>query len=332
MLRRSTLFRKKAKTINLESVLLSTDTGPGSKHILESDDPEPNIDSNWSWPFCQQFTSLRYDKTLGLPNKRNPIKSSQVFANMPFTYDTFKLTQSGGDSSPFKINETVKKLGYEYDAEKNYVMLNELLLRTIGDAIKEELFSISKAEKTIDLVAHKFLAVCGFDENPFKIAAEANTIVPLFSELTKAESDAYGVMTSNDDLVLVFRCKAADGPLAGIGWCGGYLGQVTFDMLRTLCKNANFKGTVRNVFAIRVINYEVTMFRINPSRKILDTFIATKQIPHPKLELMCNIKDPVNNRGLSLLDPKQRKEAVRIMTNIRQFIIEEEKEKSSRKK
>jgi hypothetical protein len=62
-------------------------------------------------------------------------------------------------------------------------------------------------------------------------------------------------------------------------------------------------------------------FRLDPSKKQLATLVGSRDLPRKKLELLCTLQDPRASRGWSLIDKGERLEALRMMADIRRFLL-----------
>jgi hypothetical protein len=129
-------------------------------------------------------------------------------------------------------------------------------------------------------------------------------------------------VTRNNDLVLVFGDKSLkEGQVLAKQ---GHLGQIVGELLQMLSLNRE-KKKFHSVFAVRFINYRVTAFRVVPTRATLTTLCDTVNIPKTALQLLCSEATPKTSPGLSLIDPKERVQALQIMADIREFILKDTK-------
>jgi hypothetical protein len=101
----------------------------------------------------------------------------------------------------------------------------------------------------------------------------------------------------------------------------GHLGQIVGTLLQLLSVN-RVNGVLRNVFAVRFINYHVTAFRVDVGKATLKSLVETRRLPRKKLRLLCSDAAPTTNRGLSLIDPIERGKALQLMADIRNFIVD----------
>jgi hypothetical protein len=165
-------------------------------------------------------------------------------------------------------------------------------------------------EKKIDECAHHFLQLCGFDNSPFSITAEGDDF-KIFGKMCHSDGDHYVVVTPNNDLVLVFEDKSLKKweVLAK----QGHLGQIVGELLQMLSLNRGNKK-FHSIFAVRFINYRVTAFRVEPDKATLNTLCGTRKVPTTKLQLLCNEATPKISPGLSLIDPKERLQALQIVS------------------
>ena len=192
---------------------------------------------------------------------------------------------------------------------------NQRMVDQLGRARRKEK-SKTRRERTIDYCAEFFLILCGYADSPFSITAQGDNF-KIFGKTCRGIGDRYVVVTPSNDLVLVFEDNSLEeGKVIGKQ---GHLGQIVAELLKLLSMNGDTK-TFRSVLAVRLVNYHVTAFRVDPSLETLSTLCDTDKVPTTKLELMCNVATPGTSLGLSLIDPTQRLTALRTMADMRQFI------------
>jgi hypothetical protein len=66
----------------------------------------------------------------------------------------------------------------------------------------------------------------------------------------------------------------------------------------------------------------VTAFRVDADKPTLDTLVETTNLPAKKLKLLCSVKHPETDRGLSLIDNKERGRAMQLLAAIRKRILQ----------
>jgi hypothetical protein len=177
--------------------------------------------------------------------------------------------------------------------------------------------SQTRHEKKIDQCAEFFLILCGFADSPFEITAEGEDF-KIFGKMCHSDGDHYVVVTPNNDLVLVFEDKSLkEGQVLAKQ---GHLGQIVGELLQMLSLNRD-NNKFRNVFAVRFVNYRVTAFRVYPVLTTLNTLRETNKVPTRKLKLLSTEANPEISLGLSLIDAKERLQALQIMADIRRFIL-----------
>jgi hypothetical protein len=281
--------------------------------------------SNWTWGFCDQFVDIVHHPTLSLSTGSPLYPSAEVFGRL-FVDDEI-LQVPPKDEFVYahcNIEGVMKNMGLQTMADgspnPNILKDNQDMVNRLSRARREEL-SRNRHEKTIDLCAQRFLMLCGFNDSPFSIEAAGDKF-KIFGKMCYSDSEFFVVMTPNDDLVLVFEDKSL--PLKKVIKKKGHLGQIVGELLQLLSMNRS-KKVFRKVFAVRFIDYRVTAFRIDPEKSTLDTLCATKKVPKKKLQLLCNVENPMTNPGLSLIDSKERVDALHLMANMRQFILNNEK-------
>jgi hypothetical protein len=194
------------------------------------------------------------------------------------------------------------------------------MVNQLGRARIEELSSTRK-EKKIDQCVEHFLILCGFNSSPFAITAEGADF-NIFGMKCHSDGDHYVVVTPSNDLVLVFEDKSLmqDEVIKQ----HGHLGQIVGELLQLLSINRD-NNVVRSVFAVRLINYCVTVFRLDVDQPTLKGLVESRRVPLTKLQLLCSDATPTKNRGLSLADPTERVKALQIMADIRNFIVSTKK-------
>jgi hypothetical protein len=193
---------------------------------------------------------------------------------------------------------------------------NQQLVGQLARARREEL-SATRRERTIDQCAQHLLQLCGFDSSPFSIKAEGDDF-KIFGKTCHSDGDHYVVVTPSNDLVLVFEDKSLK--VGAVVKQHGHLGQIVGELLQLLSLNRVNK-VFRNVFAVRFINYYVTAFRLEVSERTLHGLVTTRAVPPKKLQLLCSDAAATKNRGLSLIDRTQRREALQLMADIRNYIV-----------
>jgi hypothetical protein len=214
----------------------------------------------------------------------------------------------------------MKGMGYQVtmkDLPRDLFLVdNQRMVDQLADARREEK-SPKRYEKKIDQCAEFFLILCGFANSPFSITAEGADF-KIFGKMCHSDGDYFVVVTPNNDLVLVFEDKSLkeEEVLAK----QGHLGQIVGELLQILSLNRDNKK-FHSVFAVRFINYRVTAFRVNPDKATLNALCDTRKVPTTKLELLCSEATPKISPGLSLIDQKERVQALQLMADIRQFIL-----------
>jgi hypothetical protein len=193
------------------------------------------------------------------------------------------------------------------------------MVEALACARREELAK-SRYEKKIDECAHWFLVLNGFADDPFTLTPQASDFT-IFGKMCYSSADAYVVVSSTNDLVLVFEDKSL--PQGSCITHQGHLGQIIGELLQMLSRNRDGK-VFRTVFAVRLVNYFVTTFRVDVDKQTLETLVQTDFVPKNKLRLHCSDPSPQTNRGLSLIDAAERARAVQLMASMRQFIIDAE--------
>lgn len=295
--------------------------------------------SKWKWnPFCTQFAKLQHSPKLSLRRARTMEPDMQVFSKLDI--DEYTLLHPPSGSFPYDhchIENAMNSLGHrrqhnglETPRFDSILKNNKRMVDQLAASLQQEHFTDSTQEKKIDECSHQFLELCGFADEPFKITSESKGF-QIFRRECKAVADQYVVLSQNRDLVLIFEDKAFrsgkkkniikghDDPHVKEQ---GHLGQITGELLQCLSLN-RVKKVYRNVFAIRYINYHVTGFRIDTDKGTLDTLVDTDFAPKKKLKLLCTVEKPMLDRGWSLLDKKERWKALKMMADIREYILTE---------
>ena len=278
--------------------------------------------SNWKMsPFCDQFVDVLHNPTLSLPAGTPLYPSAEVFAELEIK-DTI-LRHPPKRKQVFEhcnIEAVMKQLGYtvNYPKRQNMDVLldNQRMVSQLARARREEL-SPTRHEKKIDQCAEHFLILCGFDTSPFEITADGCDF-KIFGKWCYSDCDHYVVVTPNNDLVLIFEDKSLQA--GQVLTHQGHLGQIVGELLQMLSVNRDNKN-FRTVFAVRLINYRVTAFRVDPVKATLQTLCDTEKIPTPKLEILCTEKTPKESQGLSLIDATERRQVLQLMADIRSFIL-----------
>jgi len=269
--------------------------------------------SKWTWPFCKQFTTVVHDPTLLIPNGAPLLPASAVFAQLAINHKLLLNPPKGKFAFDHcNIEKVMQQLGYTKSSPYYYDVLkaNRRMVEKLANARR------TRYEKTIDLCAHVFLQLCGFDDTPFSIDV-AGSDFTIFGKTCYSDGDYYAVVTENKDLVLVFEDKSlSEGKVIEKQ---GHLGQIVGELLQMLSLNRD-KNLFRDVFAVRFVNYHATAFRIVPCQTTLNTLCVTTQVPKTKLQLLCTEANPDKNLGPSLIDKAQRLKVLQIMADIRQFI------------
>ena len=312
-------FRSSAVLLARKQTLIS-----GNGKILSA--------SDWRFdPHCEPFTKLEYHPTLRLPQstlKSMMTPSAQVFCNLPFTAENLKgtLIQDDAFVASFKIPETMKKVGHRVED-------TTLILESMERMVTRLDTSVDGGDETnIDYLAEILLQICGFDHRYFRIKAMKAQQFDLFGRRCGVP-DHTVILSPKGDLVLVCEDKKKVKKTEFVGK-QGHLGQIMCELLQIL--SLNLKKTsgpvIRNVFAVRMINYHVTCFRIDPVEDTLKALVnnKTKTPPHfsenEKLTLLCSVKNPRKDYGLSLIDHTERTEACQLLTDVRKFILEDKQE------
>ena len=290
--------------------------------------------SDWRFdPHCKPFTKLEHHLTLHLPkaaSKKNTMitPSAQVFCQLPFDEKTLGKGSEIHDAKffkRFKIEETMKDMGYDAMSSDGSGKTMAFQFNQ-GMIIQLDMSLQARAESKMDYVAEAFLRLCGFDSKPFAIVSMHEVHFDLFGRRCGAVPGHAVILSSTGDLVLVCEDLLPLTPDEMVER-QGHLGQIMCDLLQILSVNLKTGPVIRNVFAIRMINHHVTCFRIDPNEETLKKLVKKKTKATPvfceeeKLTLLCSDPDPMNNPGLSLIDPKQRKQAVELVSDIRSFIV-----------
>lgn len=317
MLRRAVLLAAKVNTKKLVK----------ANNVLEPT-------SKWSFDFCKQFTTMKVDTSLGLP-VATETASSQVFERLPL--NEHNLLNDADPTAHADIEGVMKKMKIPRNIWYGDVLkANNRMVDQLARACKESI-SVKKKEKKIDQCAEHFLQLCGFDDKPFSITAEGSDFAA-FGMSCFSEADHYVVVTPDNDLVLIFEDKVGRlGP-------DGHIGQVIGEMLMMLSVNAQIqvpftrkgkaippsppstkKPIFRSIYAVRFVDYHVSCFTMNPTEQQIYDVCLHGKICKPKLQLLTDTEKATRNKGFSLVDPKQRKHALRTMAAMRQAITKENK-------
>ena len=75
------------------------------------------------------------------------------------------------------------------------------------------------------------------------------------------------------------------------------------------------------VFCVRMVNYYVNCFRFEVTKKQLEDLCLHGVTPEPVMILQSHVDNAESNWGLSLLDSKERREALTVMEAIRQQVL-----------
>ena len=75
------------------------------------------------------------------------------------------------------------------------------------------------------------------------------------------------------------------------------------------------------VFCVRMVNYYVNYFRFEVTKKQLEDLCLHGVTPEPVMNLQSHVDNAESNWGLSLLDSKERREALTVMEAIRQQVL-----------
>jgi hypothetical protein len=286
-----------------------------------------SVESVTKWrfsPFCDQFTQIVHDPKLALPRAAlSP--SAKVFSELRI--DDQLLLSPPLDKRVFAhcdIEAVMKRMGYvttiRHNAANDIVLRdNERMVSQLANARQEEVCSF-RNKGAIDQVAEHFLILCGFDDDPLEITERPSNFT-LFGKPFHCAADLVVVNSQNNDLVLVCGDKSVKAGTKSVPE-QGYLGQMMGELLQILAENRNRNlPTFRSVFAVRFVNYYVTAFRVDPDPITLSTLCDTRNVPAKKLRLLSSVAAPKSSFGLSLIDKAQRKQAVQLMANIREFIV-----------
>ena len=190
------------------------------------------------------------------------------------------------------------------------------MIKFLATAAHEEL-APTRTEKDVDAGAHELLRLCGFFEDSLEMGTGEKRF-DIFGSKCSSIADHYIIHTANDELVLVWEDKSLrEGEAIPQR---GHVGQIMGELLQLLSVNRKH-GVFRTVFAVRYINYNVTAFRVDADEATLDTLVTTANRPAKKLKLLCSVKHPATDRGLSLIDNKERGQAMRLLAAIRGHIL-----------
>jgi hypothetical protein len=276
----------------------------------------------WEWsPFCEQFAEIVHDPTLSLPTGVPLWPAAAVFAQLSIKDKLLRTPPK--HKKVFEhcgIETAMKQLRVPVMADGSpdpkVLEYNKFMVEKLADARQEEL-APTRYEKNVDMCAQALLMLCGFNTDPLTIAASGGDF-KIFGKTCYGDADYYVVKTPKKDVVLIVEDKSLkdDAVLAK----RGHLGQTVGELLQLLSVNRD-RNIFRSVFALRFVNYRVTAFRVHPNRATLTTLCDTRKLPESKLQLMCSELNPAKHHGLSLIDPAERLQALRIMSNIRQFIV-----------
>lgn len=201
--------------------------------------------------------------------------------------------------------------------DANRVLVGQLSVARKLDA------SDAYPESSIDLLAQSFLTLCGFNDGETFSVSAAGSDFRIFGMDCHSKADFYVVLSQKGDLVLVIEDKAEKlvrAPHAAI-LNHGHLGQIVGEALQVLSVNRE-KNAFRTVFALRFINHHFSAFRVDVSKRTLATLVDTQKVPEEKMQFRCTTKDPLVNRGWSLIDKSERTKALQTMANIRSFLAQ----------
>jgi hypothetical protein len=303
--------------------------------------PKGQTDSGSKWrfdPHCRLFTADQYARTLSLLETGTlPPPASQVYAHLPFGMKHFQGNPKRDAKflKTFKIEKTMKNLSFN---PRSDVSLCDKIIETNQQMVEKVARGVVESNKkyrdesVITDLNKTFLDLCGFTEFPFKrveIVGKDLRTFKLFDNQFNCLPDHLIEYYDPDgdgeaDVVLVAEDKTMEynGKKDQKIPKQGHRGQIMCESLQAFSLNYRKNPPVfRDIFIVRVINFHVAFFRIVPIKTTVNTLVNTKYVPARKLKLLCNIKNPDKNPGLSLIDPEQRKEAVQMMADIRNSIL-----------
>jgi hypothetical protein len=281
---------------------------------------------SWSWPFCQQLVEPVQDPTLSLPTGAPLGPSARVFAELDV--DDAVLRSPPKRKLVYdhcEIEKVMKRMDLMV-TDHGVVVPNPKVLthnqNMVGElAVARRLeHDGHRDEKAVDACARRFLAVNGFDEGDLASRSSRGTF-KIFGKQCYADADLYVVQQRTDNIVVVVEDKwQREGSKLPPG---GHLGQIVAEMLQAASTNYAENKVVHDVFAMRVVNYHVSFFRLVLSGQdaTLESLIKTTTEPEKKLQLLCNHANPESNLGLSLIDKAERRLALQLAADMRHCVI-----------
>jgi hypothetical protein len=283
------------------------------------------LPSKWNWnPFCEQFAKIVHAPTLNIPTGAPLLPSVAVFARIPIN-DNFMLNPPKDKKidEHCEIEKVMKQVGVPLSYHSHvrtdlWRMLNQLAI-----ARQEEVRpTVTRNAEKIDRCTMIFLQLCGFGDDPFEMTRRVSK-VKIFGKTSREDTGCNFVVTPHNDRILIFGDQSLNEEQ--ILQKQGHLGQIVGEMLQAQSLSRD-NNKLRNVFAVRFVKYRVTLFRVEAVPTTLNAIFDENNVPAKKLKLLCTEKNPAMGLGLSLIDPKERVKALRVMADIRRLMLNPMKE------
>jgi hypothetical protein len=283
--------------------------------------------SKWVSVFSEQLVDPLNDPTLALPTGAPLTQSACVFAEL--VIDDAVLLIPPNDrcvSDHCEIGKVMKRMNLLVTNHDGVVLPDSKVLTDNLDMLKEMAIARrleharERNEKVVDACARQFLVVNGLNKDDLTIRSLRGNFT-IFGKPCYAEADHFVINNTMENIIVLVEDKwyGEGSKLAA----DGHVAQIVCEMLHAASTNYA-KKKVHDIFAIRVVNYHVSFFRLVLSGQVetLESLIKTDDKPKKKLLLLCSHANPESNFGLSLIDKAERRLALQIMADIRRYTID----------
>jgi len=218
-------------------------------------------------------------------------------------------------ATPAAAIDMIKK---SFGMEKVEEKVEEVLIQ-FRAAVRQSGATTGIDEKKIDAFALALARLCGLTTGKFNIDHRKYRL-QLWGARCGSEADVYIIRSSTEDRVIIFEDKAGKQSMPRNG---GHIGQIIGEMLMMKQHNEAAKAGngSKDVFAIRIMNYHATLFKLVCTDAQLKVYRSRPvgHVPIPLATLYCT-HDPEAQLGYSLLQTRERRLAMEGFTAIREVI------------
>ena len=255
---------------------------------------------------------------LQLQTDKNPVRHvnlPQVMEKHGIYSTPAKLQAALATATPANATGIIQR----YGAADNVAEKVEEVLIQFKAALRQSEATTGIDEKKIDAFAMALARLCGLTTGKFKIDHRTYQL-QLWGVRCGSDADVYIISSSTEDLVIIFEDKAGKQATPRNG---GYIGQIIGEMLMMKEHNEAVKAGngLKDVFAIRIINYHAAFFKLACSAAQLKVYRSSPvgQVPTPPATLYCT-HDPEAQLGYNLLQKGERGLSMEGFTAIREIL------------